>query len=263
MYKFIRLNIGVKPDNEAEYKSVFEDEYELVAYYLSAMYKNGQVMYDYVITRCGVGYMVYCTVPNVELLEERFNNEYVSSAYKFLNVSVEALGDNLDFIDDCSCEKPSWYLLYADYESSDDESPLKCGDCGFDIPLYQTPYLFGEKEHLTLLNYRRIYKSVDILWMESLSDRYTKNQLTNTKSSLVKLGRDICSALEAQLGAPVYLFVRNPIGGWYNYDKNNIETNVCPECGGILQDSLNDDLCGKMCLHCRLAFNKPSSRGID
>lgn len=257
MYKLIKLNITIKPNINIEYNGYFQDEYELVQFYLSTLVKNGQIMSNYSIIKSNKKYIVYCTISDITTLSEKYNNEYTNMALKYLNIFFEIIGDNLYFYEDCSYSNSSWYLLYSDYESSNDESPLKCGDCGNDIPLYKTPYLFGEKEHLTLLNYQKLYACVDTIWMESLSDRYSKNQLTNTGSALVKQGLKIRQELEAKLNKPVYLFVRKPIGGLFDFKNNNFEIDVCPICKEKLDPSLNQDLCGKMCHHCRIAFNNP------
>lgn len=53
-------------------------------------------------------------------------------------------------------------------------SPIICGACGKEIPLIRVPYINNKKKHYSILNFQSIYKSVDNLWMNSLSDRFTK-----------------------------------------------------------------------------------------
>ena len=64
---------------------------------------------------------------------------------------------------------------------------------------------------------------------------------------------EICNELEKKVQKPVYYLLCNPIGGWFEFEKNNKELQVCPKCGGefkVLKDSYVEKICDK----CRLAF---------
>ena len=263
MYKLIKMKIQIKQDVVIEWNAFFRNEYEMISYFLSTMHKNGQIMSDYSMLKEDCYYIVYCTVPDIETLEEKYYNEYSKKVYKYLNIDYEILGDNIVYYDDCQCENPSWYLLYCDYTSTRDSSPLFCGDCGESIPLYKTPYLFNEQEHFNLLEYQDMYASVDNIWMKSLSDRFSKNQIVNTNSKLNKRGMEIRAELERLLNKPVYLFVRNPIGGWWKYKESNKKLDNCPVCGRELSEPLNKEITGKMCHKFRIAFNEQSEESED
>jgi predicted nucleic acid-binding Zn ribbon protein len=127
------------------------------------------------------------------------------------------------------------------------------GDCGKEIPLIRIPYLYNEEEHYSILRFKSIYQSVDNLWMNSLSDRFTKRQIINEDSQLNKMGLDIRSELENKVGKPVYLFIANPIGGWFEFEKNNKNLDVCPKCGGEFR-MIDNNYADKVCDKCRLAF---------
>ena len=101
-----------------------------------------------------------------------------------------------------------------------------------------------------------MYKAVDTLWMDSLSDRFTKRQLVNHKSELNKRGMEIRAELERRIGKPVYYLLANPVGGWYELEKNNQKLEVCPKCGGELED-IENTYADKVCRKCRLAFVDP------
>ena len=89
--------------------------------------------------------------------------------------------------------------------------------------------------------------------MNSLSDRFTKRQITNHDSQLNKLGLDIVNELEKKVNKPVYLFIANPIGGYFEFEKNNKNLEYCPKCGGEFKH-INNDYADKVCEKCRLAF---------
>lgn len=255
MYKFIKLTILVSSDIDYENEVFFKDEDGLIKDYLMTLNKNGQIMSDYSLLKDNDKYIVYCNVAEVDAINEKYNNEYVNRSYKYLTIKLDVLGDNISYYDDCDCGKTSWYLLYADYTSFDSDSPLFCGECGKAISLHKIPKLFGEKEHWKLLIYQETYTAVDTLWMNSLSDRFTKRQITDVNSQLVKSGLEVRKELEDKLSKPIYLYIRKPMGGWFGPDTNEKTFDKCPICGESLQPSLNNDICGKMCHKCRVSYN--------
>lgn len=108
-----------------------------------------------------------------------------------------------------------------------------------------------------------MYQSVDSLWMNSLSDRFTKNQIVNPSSQLNKRGLELCNELAKALKKPVYLFVRSPIGGWYQHKKNNKVLRVCPKCAQDLISSKRIETVGKVCECCRLAFEGENEKRCE
>ena len=68
--------------------------------------------------------------------------------------------------------------------------------------------------------------------MESLSDRFTKRQIIDYNSQLNKRGLDIRAELERNVNKPVYYLLCNPIGGWFEFEKNNKNLTACPKCNG-------------------------------
>ena len=151
----------------------------------------------------------------------------------------------------CHCQEHSHLLLAIDpYQSC---SPILCGDCGKEIPLIRIPYLYGEQEHLSILSFQKMYQAVDRLWMDSLSDRFTKRQIVDHSSSLNKRGMEICAELEKKVNTPAYYLLRNPIGGWFEFEKNNKKLETCPKCGGEFL-SRNHAHGDTVCHTCRLAF---------
>ena len=72
MYKLIKLNITIKPNIKFEYNGYFQDEYDLVQFYLSTLVKNGQIMSNYSIIKSNKKYIVYCTIPDITTLSEKY-----------------------------------------------------------------------------------------------------------------------------------------------------------------------------------------------
>lgn len=87
-----------------------------------------------------------------------------------------------------------------------------------------------------------------------LSMLYKNGQLTDHSSQLNKRGMEICAELEKETGKPVYYFLLNPIGEWFQFKKNNKDLELCPKCGERFSEI--SDPCtniNKVCHSCRLA----------
>lgn len=258
MCSLLNLDIRVKAD-EINYneQKFFSDEQELIEDYLCTLYMNGQIYSDYNLINTGQHkYEVFVNVPNLESIREKYNNEYVNRSYKHLVVQIKEMGKNILYDPNCNCETAPYYILFTTSEIGT-SSPLICGKCGNETPLYKIPYLFGEQEHLTLINYPKTYASVHELYMQSLSDRFTKNQLVNPNSSLNKRAFEIRKELENKIKKPVYL----SLSRFFlisDRDKKKINNDKCPKCGKTLIEC--DDQIGlvKMfrCDDCRLITDK-------
>ncbi len=217
---------------------------------LSMLYKNGQIIDNWIIEDHGGYFEVRVITTDDDSLDPTYYNRYIKEEAKNFTLETTILSDDAVSSDCCHCEDHGYYILACHpYESS---SPIICGDCGKEIPLIRIPYLFNEEEHWSILTFQSIYKSVDDLWMNSLSDRFTKRQITHHDSQLNKRGLEIRSELEKKTGKPVYLLLRNPIGGWFEFEKNNKNLDFCPKCGGELR--MIKSYADKVCDKCRLAF---------
>lgn len=206
MCRLLNLEIRVKAD-EIDYneEKFFSDDQGLVEDYLCSLYRNGQIYSDYNLIHIEQHkYQAFVNVPNSESLSEKYNNEYVNRSYKHIVVQIKEIGKNILYYPDCNCEDVPYYILFCTSETGT-SSPVICGKCGNEVPLYKVPYLFSEEEHFTLINYQKTYAGVHELYMQSLSDRFTKNQLLNPDSSLNKMAFEIREELENKIKKPVYL----------------------------------------------------------
>lgn len=244
MYKVAKLKVTSKITDERN-KVIHLD------YLLSMLYKNGQILNNWIIEE-HIDYLeVRVTTTDDDSLNSKYFNNYILKELENFTLDITILSDDASATDCCNCDEHSYYILAVN--PNDSSSPIICGDCGKEIPLIRIPYLYNEEEHYSILNFQQIYSSVDNLWMNSLSDRFTKRQITNHDSQLNKLGLDIVNELEKKVNKPVYLFIANPIGGYFEFEKNNKNLECCPKCGGEFKH-INNDYADKVCEKCRLAF---------
>ena len=145
--------------------------------------------------------------------------DYLEKVTSQFEIKTEYIGENINFEESCSCNSPSWYMLYTDWTLA--ESPIVCGDCGKEVPLYKLPYITNRDEHFDFVSWQSAYKSIVQLWMYCLSDRFTFRQLHSPDSQLSKIGRELCSDLEQVTKKPVYYYLFN-----HRHSKS-----ICPVCG--------------------------------
>ena len=229
MCKSLNLSITVKND-EINYGSerFFSNETELLDDYLHTLFMNGQIYLDYYLIKvCDHEYTAFVNVPDIKSIESKFNNEYVNRSYKYLTVKIEKSDKNILYSHNCNCNDILYYILQGSSEFGT-ASPVTCGKCGYEVPLYKIPHLFCEQEHFSLLSWQKCYASVENLWINSLSDRFTKNQLNNPASALNKTAFELRQELEKKIGKPVYLELSKtelPISSVKEQDDV-----LCPRC---------------------------------
>jgi len=124
-----------------------EDVVDLIWNYFACLYKNGQVLKNYELIKANDDFIMFVTLPQNDALNEEYHNiysfEYMVQIKEVFKISMEIIGENLNYGESCTCEKSSWYMLYTDY--SEHDSPVVCGDCDKSVPLYLLPHMFKEK----------------------------------------------------------------------------------------------------------------------
>jgi len=243
MYKIAKLHFK-------SYYSDIEKQIDSVNSFLWMLFKNGQIIEGWHVEKYDDIYHVTVCIADDDALDKKYYNEYMLKESENLEMNYEIVCDDPMAEDSCHCKEHSFYILFIFTEESG--SPVICGDCGKEIPLIHIPYLFDEMEHHTITNWQIVYESVINLWVDSLSDRFSKRQIINPNSELNKRGLEICTELEKQTGKPCYLFLNNLIG-LNELSKNNKELDVCPKCKGKFKIVKNYQI-DKVCDQCRLAF---------
>lgn len=212
---------------------------------LSLLFKNGQIL-DYIVEDHDTYFVANVTTTDDDSLDEKYFNEYIKTELQNFSIDVQICCNDALATDSCHCHEHSHYIIAALPEFS--SSPIRCGDCGKEVPLTRIPYLFNEQEHYKILNYQRAYKNVDDLFMYGLSDRFTKRQLMNPNSELNKVGLEIREELEKKVNKPVYLFLDHFYGATDSID-------CCPKCGKSLI-KINSGFIDLICDCCKFGFKK-------
>ena len=226
--------------------------------YLSCLYKNGQILKDYLLVKNVDSYIAFVTIPGGDALDDAYNNIYVSKYLAEIKnkfeISTDTIGENLNTDKSSECaEKPEWYMLYTDW--ADEESPVVCGRCGKSVPLYKFPHISGEQEHHGVLGWKEIYRDLDSVWLYCLSDRFTYRQMNNIDSQLSKIGRELCREFETATGIPFYyyLFYADNLSGTRKTPTR------CPVCDGDWKLTGEKTFIDYKCDKCRLVADEVSN----
>lgn len=230
--------------------SIEDYEYE-TTWFMSTLYKNGQISRDFsnaiLVDNC-VKY--YCEAFEDISLQESLHNEYcIDFLAKVIDLSsvppaYNKLGEIFDAPQVCDCKSPSHYVLYTAFLGF--KSPVSCGDCKKMVPLYRLPKILDEKEYNAVLYWKEEYNACDKLFMNSsVGERFGYKQISNPKSKLTQEGLKICRAFEEKANIPFYYFL-------YKYYGKHKAT--CPLCGGVWETTKNGEKSYK-CDLCKLIGN--------
>ena len=167
--------------------------------------KNGQILEECIVEDHNVHYIANVITTDDDSLDTKYFNQYIKNEVKNFEINVQIICDDALATDSCHCNEHSYYVLAVNPDDS--SSPIICGDCGKEIPLIRIPYLYKEEEHYSILSFQRLYKSVDNIWMQSLSDRFSKRQIVDYKSQLNQRGIDICNELEKKVQKPTTYWI--------------------------------------------------------
>jgi len=128
----------------------------------------------------------------------------------------------------CRCRKPTSYVLWTNCYSL--VSPLDCGDCGGNVPLYRIPKPPepSEQEYYSICCWNKSYQACSRLEILSgFGERWGMRQMQDHDSGLSKDGRDVCRNIEEMVGVPVYYYLFN----YRRLTEEQDKRRKCPECG--------------------------------
>jgi len=225
---------------------ITDGEIERLWDYLGCLYQNGQIYKDYELVRTGDGCCAFVTTPEADSLDKKYDNHHGSILLEQMEagfaLTTGYIGLNLSCSPACGCDAPSWYLLYTSLLSV--KGPVVCGDCGNGVPLYKLPGLM--EGNYPVVNWESTYKSVDKIWFQGLSDRFSYRQMNSPDSQLSRDGRQISADLEQATGKPFYYYL-------FHYEKTGAE---CPLCGRRWKRTPEGACVGLTCEACRLAADE-------
>lgn len=229
-------------------------EYALTDYYCTLSGNNQIIIETLNISETDDSRTMRVTVPYRDSLDEKYNSAYVNQALERLRphlkapVEIRFIGEDGIFGSDGDCSTGSRaedYVLCI-HHGMQDLSPICCGHCRGNIPVYLLPPL-SEKTQLALGNWQGSYMAYDkLFYATGVGEISAHKMLCNISSPLSKQGLEVCRMLEAELSKPVY---------YYLYRFYGKQPKRCPVCGGEWRQS-EDALYDYKCHRCRIVADK-------
>lgn len=217
---------------------------ELVWESFNILRKTGQVYENFHLVKEEGGYAVYVIMAGADALDLGFCSEESVESIKKLaaifSLKVESLGAVVSCEESCTCEAPSWYMLYSDLTT--EESPVVCGDCTKPVPLYKLPAILDKEGQSNFLNWQDQYKALSRLDTYNYAHDFTSGEITDPASRINKMGRALCRAMEKAKSVPVFYHLEQRKGG-----------DACPLCGKEWSRTANEEISAKLCTFCRIA----------
>lgn len=242
---------------QTERQASEEARLEAIYSLLGTLWRNGQILSSKDLIAChDNSYSAFVTLPEVNSLNRKNNNKQVHQDYRKLSeaglkqpgfrvIGVHPLGGK-----SCKCKKKEWLILFTHYLSQ--ESPLGCGSCFNQIPLYWIP-LNNADDYDDIVAWQSDYQSCDSLQMGcTTGERFASREMSRLDISLSKRGIDICRKIEKSTNLLTYYYL-------YRYNGRNMATEKnrrCPSCAGEwrLKETLHR-LFDFRCDNCRLLSN--------
>lgn len=238
------------------------DMKDLIQHFICCLKNNGQILSESLLSQNNDIYTLYVTTPKCDSLDNRFDSIYVQCDRDKLNqcctISVRPIGTNVDSQEYCSCRKRT--IIEMQTFANDIDSVFTCCACGKPIALYELPYLDSQDDHWYIVNWQNTYRAVDTLWLDSLSDRFTGNQLVNGNSVLNKIGRKIADEIGLKVAAKVYYNIFNDLTKRVKFEKiNGKHIRLCPGCGKVMKYAkFGDNYERFVCDDCSLSSDLPN-----
>lgn len=207
------------------------DAEEMIFFFVGSLKHNGQII-SHLLVKSNNAYMLYVTTPKSDSLDQIFDSIHVKSnrdkLTRYFSIKQSKIGINADSQEYCSCETRS--AIEMQTHAYDIDSVFTCCACGKPIPLYELPYLDNQSDHWYIVNWQGTYRATDILWLDSLNDRFTGNQLTNVNSTLNKIGINIAKEISEKTGYKCFYKVADLTKKVKFVQINDETVRPCPHC---------------------------------
>lgn len=154
----------------------------------------------------------------------------------------------------CKCKKSDFYLLFTTFNNIG--SPITCGNCELDVPLYKLP-LYDDYGYRDILSWESNYQACDTLNMNcEVGEMWAMKQMWRLDSTLSQQGIGICEKLTELTNIPTYYYL-------YNYRRISRKKDLkrkCPSCNGdwLINNDINT-LYNFKCDKCRLISSLSSN----
>ncbi len=239
MYEIAKIKIESTNINK-------EEELDDIEWLFTMYYRNGQVLENYLIEDYIDHYIVTITITDDDALDEKYNNKYVKEQLKKVKISnVEIVSNDASATDSCHCTNYDRFYLVP---SMDISSPIYCSKCEKEIPLYKLPRYYDD-EYTPILDFVKVYHSLNNLWIYGLNDKYVEKEVTNPKSKFNKIGLNICKTYSKLLKKDVLLKINS-----FHLLEVEEELTVCPKCGNELVKHENSWVYQKECKKCKIVY---------
>ena len=214
------------------------DVENIIACYIVSLRNNGQILLEWSLVKVDGGYNIYVSTPKEDSLSGLHDSIYVKKYRQeldqYFDIYVKKIGLNAYSREYCSCTHRTAMEMQTYFEDID--SVFTCCACGKPVALYELPYLDKQDDHYAVVNWQGIFCATDKLWLDSLSDRFTGNQLVNVNSELSKRGREIADEIGKKAGLKVYYNVFDDFTKKVKFVKvNDRKVRLCPGCGKPMQ----------------------------
>lgn len=168
-----------------------------------------------------------------DALQKKYNtpliDKRITSIEELTNAKLQIKLSGKLYIDEaevCECTKSEHYILFTTF--LDFSSPVRCGTCNHDVPLYRLP-LFDEYGYQDILHWESNYKACDTLQINcTVGEMWAMKQMWDVNSQLSKQGIEICKKITELSQIPTYYYL-------FNYRRIRHSQDIkrkCPCCGG-------------------------------
>jgi predicted nucleic acid-binding Zn ribbon protein len=226
---------------------------------LGSLYQNGQIIgRDYRIAKCGRILRAFVSMLEADALDLKYANKCVRMEIEkemkigFEPPQVKVIGESIRISEghSCNCQSDT-YILCTDF--IEHGSPIKCGSCFADVPLYHLPKTDDSDTYSNILRWAADYRSCDTLQMNCMTgERFGIGQMSDPHSSLATQGRKICDRLTELTTKPTYYNL-------YRYKAHarlvTERRRKCPSCDGAWLLEAQWHRYDFKCDRCRLVSN--------
>ena len=159
---------------------------------------------------------------NIKMQIRKIENLLLASATATLQNHVPVL----DEIPICICKKSDSYILTA--SSLFKMSPISCGNCGGQIPIYKVVGLSQEFKE-SLVDWQKNYECCDHLVIGGFTgEAWSIEQMASYDSDLSRIGINLCNELYGDTKIPTFYPILENIQKGIINDK----LKTCPKCKG-------------------------------